>query len=143
MPTVWGSSKEKGLKKNQTCSMESNPSAVGIVANRLEINPKKWRGRDFKCSVGRTDVVRVQVASQPAMEAIPLVMEPESRLYNDPVIVLDFQSLYPSIVIAYNLCYSTLLGRPSHASGDGSTKLGAFSASLPAGTLSGCLAPDK
>ncbi|CAN6575672.1 unnamed protein product [Malus baccata var. baccata] len=58
-----------------------------------------------------------QVASQPAMECIPLVMEPESGFYADPVVVLDFQSLYPSMIIAYNLCYSTCLGKvvPSEA----------------------------
>ena len=40
------------------------------------------------------------------MEAMPLVMEPESRFYADgPVVVLDFQSLYPSQIIAYNLCF--------------------------------------
>jgi DNA polymerase zeta len=42
-------------------------------------------------------------------------MEPESRLYSCPVVVLDFQSLYPSLVIAYNLCYTTMVGRPTHA----------------------------
>ena len=34
---------------------------------------------------------REQVARQAAMEAIPLVMEPRSRLYTDPLVVLDFQ----------------------------------------------------
>eukprot|EP00775_Hariotina_reticulata_P012068 gene12067-12209_t len=58
---------------------------------------------------------REQVGSQPATEALPLVMEPESRMYSCPVIVLDFQSLYPSLVIAYNLCYTTCVGRPAHA----------------------------
>ena len=45
-----------------------------------------------------------------APQYIPLVMEPESRMYNDPLIVLDFASLYPSIIMAYNYCYSTSLG---------------------------------
>ena len=52
-----------------------------------------------------------QTSRQPAMECLPLVMEPESKLYVDPVAVLDFASLYPSVVCAYNLCYSTCLGK--------------------------------
>lgn len=54
---------------------------------------------------------RRQVASQNALECLPLVMEPQSDFYTSPVLVLDFQSLYPSIMIAYNYCYSTCLGR--------------------------------
>ncbi|KAK4468357.1 hypothetical protein MN116_008150 [Schistosoma mekongi] len=55
-----------------------------------------------------------QRAHQRAPEAIPLNLEPESILFVDgPVAVLDFQSLYPSVIIAYNYCYSTLMGRLS------------------------------
>lgn len=54
---------------------------------------------------------RTQVAGQAPMECIPLVMEPHSSFYPDPVVVLDFQSLYPSLIIGYNLCYSSLMGR--------------------------------
>lgn len=60
-----------------------------------------------------------------AAECMALTMEPASAFYNDPVVVLDFQvrrtelfevhrfslkSLYPSVIIAYNYCYSTCLG---------------------------------
>ena len=54
---------------------------------------------------------RKQVGGQNALECLPLVMEPQSAFYNSPLLVLDFQSLYPSVMIAYNYCYSTFLGR--------------------------------
>ncbi|KAF2440746.1 hypothetical protein P171DRAFT_420696 [Karstenula rhodostoma CBS 690.94] len=54
---------------------------------------------------------RKQVGQQNALECLPLVMEPQSAFYSSPLIVLDFQSLYPSVMIAYNYCYSTCLGR--------------------------------
>lgn len=38
-------------------------------------------------------------------------MEPQAAFYTSPLVVLDFQSLYPSVMIAYNYCYSTFLGR--------------------------------
>ena len=38
-------------------------------------------------------------------------MEPMSQIYTDPVVVLDFQSLYPSMMIACNICYSTCFGK--------------------------------
>lgn len=53
---------------------------------------------------------KLQVAQQASIEVIPLVLEPISQFYVDPVLVLDFQSLYPSMILAYNLCYSTCLG---------------------------------
>ena len=37
------------------------------------------------------------------------VIEPLKGFYNCPVTTLDFASLYPSIIMAHNLCYSTLI----------------------------------
>ncbi|KAK9434378.1 hypothetical protein V1505DRAFT_359959 [Lipomyces doorenjongii] len=77
---------------------------------------------------------RRMVGGQNALEALPLVMEPHSNFYTSPVVVLDFQSLYPSIMIAYNYCYSTCLGRVE--SWRGRNKLGVTSLELPDGILS-------
>ncbi|KAI9654687.1 MAG: DNA polymerase zeta [Trizodia sp. TS-e1964] len=63
-----------------------------------------------------------QIGGQNALECLPMVMEPASGFYNSPVLVLDFQSLYPSIIIAYNYCYSTCLGRLTSSRGE--NKLG-------------------
>ncbi|KAF2723681.1 hypothetical protein K431DRAFT_282779 [Polychaeton citri CBS 116435] len=65
---------------------------------------------------------RKQVGGQNALECLPLVMEPQSAFYPSPLLVLDFQSLYPSVMIAYNYCYSTCLGRI--VSWRGTNKLG-------------------
>lgn len=37
------------------------------------------------------------------------VIEPKKGFYPDPIATLDFSSLYPSIMMAHNLCYTTLL----------------------------------
>ncbi|KAI3647326.1 hypothetical protein MP228_007547 [Amoeboaphelidium protococcarum] len=37
------------------------------------------------------------------------VIEPKRAFYKDPIATLDFSSLYPSIMMAHNLCYSTLV----------------------------------
>lgn len=39
------------------------------------------------------------------------VIEPIKGYYTDPITTLDFISLYPSIMIAHNLCYTTLVSR--------------------------------
>ncbi|XP_068192872.1 DNA polymerase delta catalytic subunit [Antennarius striatus] len=41
------------------------------------------------------------------------VIEPEKGYYSLPIATLDFSSLYPSIMMAHNLCYTTLLQRGS------------------------------
>jgi DNA polymerase delta subunit 1 len=37
------------------------------------------------------------------------VIEPVRGYYSNPIATLDFSSLYPSIMMAHNLCYTTLL----------------------------------
>ncbi|CAK9018846.1 DNA polymerase zeta catalytic subunit (Protein reversionless 3-like) (REV3-like) (hREV3) [Durusdinium trenchii] len=67
-----------------------------------------------------------QVASQPPLQYIALNLEPLSSMYIDPVAVLDFRSLYPSVIIANNLCFSTFVGKVD-AGGDFGFEAGVFS----------------
>jgi DNA polymerase zeta len=69
---------------------------------------------------------RKQVGAQNALECLPLVMEPQSAFYSSPLLVLDFQSLYPSVMIAYNYCYSTCLGRITNWRGTNKLGFGDF-----------------
>ncbi len=48
---------------------------------------------------------------QEALECQAMTLEPKSGFHFDPVVVCDFTALYPSLIIAYNLCYSTIAGK--------------------------------
>uniref|UniRef100_A0A1A7XY61 DNA polymerase zeta catalytic subunit n=2 Tax=Iconisemion striatum TaxID=60296 RepID=A0A1A7XY61_9TELE len=72
-----------------------------------------------------------QRSQQRAPQCIPLVMEPESRFYSNCVVVLDFQSLYPSIIIAYNYCFSTCLGHVDSLGTPDEFKFGCTSLRVP------------
>ncbi len=37
------------------------------------------------------------------------MLSPVVGFYEDPIATLDFASLYPSIMISHNLCYTTIL----------------------------------
>ena len=39
------------------------------------------------------------------------MLEAKQGFYSMPVATLDFASLYPSIMMAHNLCYTTLMPR--------------------------------
>ncbi|KAJ3332294.1 DNA polymerase zeta [Blyttiomyces sp. JEL0837] len=50
-----------------------------------------------------------QIRKMRAISCLPLNIEPKSRFYSNPMAILDFQSLYPSVMIGFNYC--TCLGR--------------------------------
>ena len=43
-----------------------------------------------------------------------IVIEPTPGFYDRPVATLDFASLYPSIMLAHNMCHSTFVSDPAH-----------------------------
>lgn len=89
--------------------------------------------KHYFCSVSPKYLNFSQVGKQNAAECMPLIMEPMSTFYTSPLVVLDFQSLYPSIMIAYNYCYSTCLGRVKEF--QGRNKFGVIDLDLPQGLL--------
>ncbi|CAL1214911.1 unnamed protein product [Candida parapsilosis] len=88
----------------------------------IEFNSNFYRGSQYKVEsilsrISKSESIllnspsKVQVHEMRPIECIPLILEPKSNFYKSPLVVLDFQSLYPSIMIAYNYCYSTLIGK--------------------------------
>lgn len=57
------------------------------------------------------DYVMPTVRSQPSDDKFEgaTVLDPITGYYEKPIATLDFASLYPSIMMAHNLCYTTLL----------------------------------
>ena len=79
-----------------------------------------------------------QIKGMNAPREVARILEPESNMYTDPVVVLDFQSLYPSIMIAWNISYDTCLGNvPRHDTeyNNPVNKLGASTYCPPPGLL--------
>lgn len=76
------------------------------------------RGQQIKCI---SQILREAKKHNYILPTIPIsqgeefagatVLEPMTGYYAVPIATLDFASLYPSIIIAHNLCYTTLLSQ--------------------------------
>ncbi|VIO89415.1 Uncharacterized protein BM_BM6377 [Brugia malayi] len=92
----------------------------GIQFNEVLTRGSQFRVESMLLRLARREryvapsISPVQRQAMCSPETLPLTMEPESGFYRDPVIVLDFQSLYPSVIIAYNYCFTTCFGKVSH-----------------------------
>ena len=66
------------------------------------------------------------------------MVNPTPGWYDEPIATLDFASLYPSIMMAHNLCYSSLLPPTAHAvPGSLGALVGAFVGGVGAGVGGG------
>ena len=89
---------QRGVLVRNTSLLLRHAGPRGLLFPNL--NPK---GVSAATEIGRTQ--RYEGAT---------VLEPVAGLYGAPVGVLDFSAMYPSIIIAHNLCYSTFVRPNTH-----------------------------
>ncbi|RNA15305.1 DNA polymerase zeta catalytic subunit isoform X1 [Brachionus plicatilis] len=123
------------LKKKKTLIMKINKilnRSDKIIKNIIKFsNNKKMSSQVLRqikiektssqCTASSHDLKKYQ---WPALDL-------ESKFYTDPVAVLDFHSLYPSVIIAHNNCFTTCLKRVESIGKEGSFKFGCGSLFLP------------
>ena len=74
----------------------------------------KGEGMDFIVSIQAVILSQCYLGSDEQYEGAT-VIEPKKGFYDVPIATLDFSSLYPSIMMAHNLCYTTFVFYECHA----------------------------
>lgn len=85
---------------------------TGITINDVLSRGQQFRVRSKLLRVcnDRNIVITLRTGEKEKVEfAGAYVISPKCNYYKTPIVTLDFVSLYPSIMMANNLCYSTLL----------------------------------
>ena len=100
------------------------------IENLIEMAKATWVPLSFLSERGQQIKVFSQIAKKArelrfAIPTLPkndeptqyegaTVLEAQTGAYYEPITALDFESLYPSIMVAHNLCYSTLVMNPKY-----------------------------
>ncbi|SCV05714.1 LANO_0H13564g1_1 [Lachancea nothofagi CBS 11611] len=85
-----------------------------IVPDKETRHTRNQRQQKLREEAGEEAGEEIQVNSKKAKYQGGLVFEPEKGLHNDYVLVMDFNSLYPSIIQEYNICFTTVERDPNN-----------------------------
>lgn len=99
----------------ETCEMAK---VFGITFEECKSRGSQFTVESFLLGQARAESyvvgpspTKLEISRMTIPECVPLVAEPISSAYYTPMAVFDFVSLYPSVMVAFNLCYTTILGR--------------------------------
>ena len=109
-----GEQKEGGAETFSSFSEESKSQANSPWKTRRKANLARTEASTSKFGYFFFSPSLQDTEKQEALETQALNLEPQSGIQSDPLVVCDFTALYPSLMIAYNLCYSTCAGRLSY-----------------------------
>lgn len=98
-------------ERNEMLLMHEFHDKKHIIPDKSYVSNKKKPGNFMEEEEVQEKMAR-KTRKKAAYEG-GLVLDPQSGFYDQYILLLDFQSLYPSIIQEYNLCFTTVKRTPS------------------------------